>query len=170
MIGPTKRPQDFGFKKGDSHLIVNDISETMKAFSCEGKLLWEIPCLARGQHSDLEFKLTNSDTPPGLYEIGQVYKDYESVGNAPSYDRTLMSYGWYSFDLVELENQENKHGRAGVMIHGGGSACGWPGAWAPNQQLFSTYGCVRCKNIDLKDKILPLTKTGTVYVSVFQEG
>jgi len=170
MIGPAKRPQDFGFKKGDFHLIVNDISETMKAFSYEGKLLWEIPCLARGQHSDFEFKLTNSDTPPGLYKIGQVYKDYESVGNAPSYDRTLMSYGWYSFDLVELENQENKHGRAGIMIHGGGSACGWPGAWAPNQQLFSTYGCVRCKNIDLKDKILPLTKTGTVYVSVFQEG
>ncbi len=53
MIGPKKRPQDFGFKKGDSHLIVNDAVETMKAFSFEGKLLWEIPCLARGQYSDV---------------------------------------------------------------------------------------------------------------------
>ena len=170
MIGPSKRPQDFGFKKGDSHLIVNDISETMKAFSFEGKLLWEIPCLARGQYSDYEYKIQNSDTPPGLYKVGTIYRDYERVGDKPAFDRTLMSYGWYSFDLIELERQEAKHGRAGIMIHGGGSACGWPGAWAPNQPLFSTHGCVRTKNIDLRDKILPLTRTGTVFVSVYQEG
>lgn len=170
MIGPKKRPQDFGFKKGDSHLIVNDAVETMKAFSFEGKLLWEIPCLARGQYSDFEWKITNSDTPPGLYKIGTVYKDYEKVGGNPAYDRTLMAYGWYSFDMIELENQEAGNGRAGIMVHGGGSANGWPGAWAPKQPLVPTHGCVRCHNIDLRDKILPLTKTGTVFVSVFQEG
>ena len=170
MIGPTKRPQQFGFKKGDSHLIVNDASETMKAFSFEGKLLWEIPCLARGQYSDFEWKIQRSDTPPGLYKLGTIYKDYEKVGDKPAYDRTLMSYGWYSFDMVELENQEAGNGRAGIMLHGGGSACGWPGAWAPRQALFPTHGCVRCHNIGLRDKVLPLTKTGTVYCSVYQEG
>ena len=170
MIGPTKRPQQFGFKKGDSHLIVNDASETMKAFSFEGKLLWEIPCLARGQYSDFEWKIQRSDTPPGLYKLGTIYKDYERVGDKPAYDRTLMSYGWYSFDMVELENQEAGNGRAGIMLHGGGSACGWPGAWAPRQALFPTHGCVRCHNIDLRDKVLALTKTGTVYCSVYQEG
>jgi hypothetical protein len=170
MIGPTKRPQQFGFKKGDSHLIVNDASETMKAFSFEGKLLWEIPCLARGQYSDFEWTIQRSDTPPGIYKLGTIYKDYEKVGDKPAYDRTLMSYGWYSFDMVELENQEAGNGRAGIMFHGGGSACGWPGAWAPRQALFPTHGCVRCHNIDLRDKVLPLTKTGTVYCSVFQEG
>ena len=170
MIGPTKRPQQFGFKKGDSHLIVNDASETMKAFSFEGKLLWEIPCLARGQYSDFEWKIQRSDTPPGLYKLGTIYKDYERVGDKPAYDRTLMSYGWYSFDMVELENQEAGNGRAGIMLHGGGSACGWPGAWAPRQALFPTHGCVRCHNIDLRDKVLQLTQTGTVYCSVFQEG
>lgn len=170
MIGPKKRPQDFGFKKGDSHLIVNDAIETMKAFSFEGKLLWEIPCLARGQYSDFEWKIKNSDTPPGAYKIGTIYKDYERVGDKPAYDRTLMAYGWYSFDMVELENQEAGHGRAGIMVHGGGSANGWPGAWAPRQPLVPTHGCVRCHNIDLHDKILPLTKQGTVYISVFQEG
>ena len=170
MIGPKKRPQDFGFKKGDSHLIVNDAVETMKAFSFEGKLLWEIPCLARGQYSDFEWKIQNSDCPPGLYKIGTIYKDYEKAGDKPAYDRTLMAYGWYSFDMVELENQEAKYGRAGIMVHGGSSALGWPGAWAPNQALMPTHGCCRCKNIDLRDKILPLTKTGTVYISVFQEG
>jgi hypothetical protein len=170
MIGPKKKPQDFGFKKGDSHIIVNDISETAKAFSFEGKLLWEVPALARGQGSDFEFKLARTDTPPGLYKLGQIYKDYERVGTSPSYDRILMSFGWYSFDMIELENQEAKYGRAGIMIHGGGSACGWPGAWVPKQPLFSTHGCVRMYNQDLRDKLLPLTKTGTVYVSVFQEG
>jgi hypothetical protein len=168
MIGPKKKPQDFGFKKGDSHIIVNDIIETAKAFDFSGKLLWEVKALARGQGSDFEFRNPRTDTPPGLYRIGAIYKDYERNPN-PSYDRTLMAYGWYSFDLVELENQEAKYGRAGIMIHGGGSGLGWPGCWAPKQALLSTHGCVRMHNVDLRDKILPLTKTGTVYVSVFQE-
>ncbi len=170
MIGPKKRPQDFGFKRGDSHLIVNDLVETMKAFSFEGKLLWEIPCLARGQYSDFEWKIKNSDCPPGLYKLGAIYRDYERVGNNPAYDRTLMAYGWYTFDMVELENQEAKYGRSGICLHGGGSANGWPGAWAPKQPLVPTHGCCRIFNIDLRDKVLPLTKAGTVFLSVFQEG
>jgi GH24 family phage-related lysozyme (muramidase) len=169
MIGPTKKPQDFGFKRGDSHIVVNDISETAKAYSFDGKLLWEVPALARGQGSDIEFRLVRTDTPPGIYKIGEIYKDYERVGPTPPYDRTLAAYGWYSFDMVELENQESKYGRSGIMLHGGGSNAGWPMAWAPNQPLFATHGCVRMRNIDLRDKVLPLTKTGTVYISVYQE-
>jgi hypothetical protein len=72
--------------------------------------------------------------------------------------------------MVELENQEAKYGRAGIALHGGGSANGWPGAWAPKQPLVSTHGCCRAHNIDLRDKILPLTKQGKVFISVFQEG
>ena len=169
LAGPKKRPQDFGFKAGDSHLVVNDASERMKAFSFEGRLLWEVDCLARGQSSDSEWKVTNSDTPPGLYKVGAVYRDYERVGDKPAYDRTLMSFGWYSLDLIELENQEAKYGRAGIMIHGGGSANGWPGTWAPRQELFPTHGCVRLHNIDLRDKVIPLLKTGSIFVSVYQE-
>lgn len=170
MIGPKKTPKDFGFKKGDSHLVVNDITEKVKAFSFEGKLLWELPALARGQGSDYEFKFSNTDTPPGLYRIGTIHKDYERVGKTPSYSRELRSFGWYSFDLIDLENQEGKYGRGGIMIHGGGSACGWPKCWDPYQPLYSTHGCIRMHNKDLKDYILPLTKTGIVYVSVYQEG
>jgi lipoprotein-anchoring transpeptidase ErfK/SrfK len=169
MIGPKKKPQDFGFKKGDTHLIVNDITEKVKAYNFDGKLLWELPALARGQGSDYEFKFSNTDTPPGLYKIGTIYKDYEK-DSTPEYSRDVMAFGWYSFDLVELENQEAKNSRAGIMIHGGGSACGWPGAWAAMQKLFSTHGCVRMHNQHLKDNLLPLTKKGTVFVSVFQEG
>jgi len=168
MIGPTRRPHDFGFKKGDSHLIVNDVSETVKGFSFEGKLLWELPALARGQGSDYEFKLRNTDTPPGLYKVGKIYNDYE-IDSSKKYSRIKRSFGWYSFDLIDLENQEGKYGRGGIMIHGGGSGCGWPGAWEPMQKLYATHGCVRMHNQHLRDKVLPLTKTGTVYVSVYQE-
>jgi hypothetical protein len=169
MIGPKKRPQDFGFRKGDSHLIVNDIAETMKAFSSEGKLLWEVPCLARGQYSDFEWKMQKSDTPVGLYKLGKLYNDYALYGSKGMYDRTLLAYGWAFYDLVELENQEAGNGRAGIGIHGGGSALGWPGAWAPNQKLVPSWGCVRCRNSDLIYKILPLYKQGVVFCSVFQE-
>jgi len=89
---------------------------------------------------------------------------------------------------VELEQQEIKVGRAGIMLHGGGSGCGWPGAWAAKQAvprqppwptanfivagqqpLLPTLGCIRLHNVDLRDKVLPLYETGTVYVGVFQE-
>jgi hypothetical protein len=170
MVGPKKRPQDFGFKKGDSHLIVNDAMETMKAFSFEGKLLWEIPCLARGQYSDYEWKIMRSDTPPGLYKLGQLYNDYALHGDKAPYDRTLMAYGWAFYDMIDLEGQETGLGRAGIGLHGGGSALGWPGAWAPVQPLVATHGCLRCHNQDLIKKILPLYRQGTVFCSVFQEG
>jgi hypothetical protein len=169
MIGPKKRPHDFGFKQGDSHLVVNDASETMKAFSFEGKLLWEIPCLARGQYSDFEWKIRRSDTPVGLYVLGQLYNDYALHGNKAPYDRTLMAYGWAFYDMVELEDQERSLGRAGIGIHGGGSALGWPGAWAPEQRLLATHGCVRARNADLIHRILPLYRQGKVFVSVWQE-
>jgi hypothetical protein len=170
MIGPTKRPQDFGFKAGDHHIVVNDVSETAKAFSFDGRLLWELPALARGQGSDYEFKLARTDTPPGLYVVGRVYRDFDDLGPNAPYSRELMAYGWYSFDLIELEDQEALYGRAGIMVHGGGSACGWPGAWRPMQPLYATHGCVRMHNQHLRDHLLPLTKSGEVFVSVYQEG
>ena len=166
MAGPLiKAP----VKPGDSYLLVNDRDNDIEAYDHAGKLLWKCPALARGQGPDNDWRTRNSDTPPGLYRIGEIHKDYEECGPHPAFDTTLRSYGWYSFDLIELENQEAKNGRAGIMLHGGGSACGWPGAWAPKQRLLPTYGCVRMHNIDLRDKVLPLTQKGTVYVGVFQE-
>ena len=131
---------------GDSYLLVNDRDQDMEAYDHTGAFLWKIPCLARGQ----------------------LYADYEQNPNPPCSD-TAMGYGWYSFDMEELEGQEVAHGRAGIMLHGGGSACGWPGAWAPQQPLHPTLGCVRLHNADLRDKVLPLYRQGTVYVGVFQE-
>lgn len=169
MIGPTRRPQEFGFTNGDSHIVVNDIVETAKAYSFKGNLLWEVSCLARGQGPDRSYKGVGEDTPPGLYKIGRVYRDYEKNPSPPR-SREVIEYGWYSFDLEELEDQERRYGRAGIMIHGGGSACGWPGAWAPMQPLFPTLGCVRMRNAHLKQLLLPLVEQGKVFVSVYQEG
>ena len=165
LIGPEiKAP----VKPGDSYLLVNDRDQDMEAFDHTGAFLWRVPCLARGQGADNDWSHTSADTPPGLYRLGQLYPDYEQNPNPPCSD-TAMAYGWYSFDMEELEGQEVRAGRAGIMLHGGGSGCGWPGAWAPTQQLLPTLGCIRLHNVDLRDKVLPLYRQGTVYVGVFQE-
>ena len=158
---------------GDSYLLVNDRDRDMEAYDHTGRLLWKIPCLARGQGSDTDWKTRGGDTPPGLYRINPsgIHRDYEK-DPAANFTPDRRAYGWYSFDLEGLEGQEGPHSkplRDGIMIHGGGSACGWPGAWAPHQALHPTLGCIRVHNIDLRDKILPLCRKGTVYVGVFQE-
>ena len=165
LIGPKlKAPVE----PGDSYLLVNDRDQDMEAYDHTGAFLWKIPCLARGQGADTDWSHNSTDTPPGLYKLGQLYADYQQNPNPPCSD-TAMAYGWYSFDMEELEGQEVAVGRAGIMLHGGGSACGWPGAWAAQQPLHPTLGCVRLHNADLRDKVLPLYRQGTVYVGVFQE-
>lgn len=167
LIKPAKRPHDFGFKKKDSHLIVNDESETVKAFSFEGELLWSLPALARGQYGETEYRRQNSDTPPGLYKIGDIHRDLENEHAIPI--EVKMPYGWYTFDLIDLEGQEENIGRSGICLHGGGSANGWPGAWQSLQTLYPTHGCVRMHNLHLQKYVLPLAEQGIVFISVFQE-
>lgn len=164
MVGPRiKAP----VKPGDSYILINDRDEDAEAYDHAGNFLWKRAALARGQGQN--WRANRGDTPPGLYKIGQIYRDREQYGSSPAYDQTLMSYGWYSFDLIDLENQEAGNGRAGIMLHGGGSACGWPEAWKPRQRLYPTHGCIRMRNVDLRDLVLPLTQKGTVYVGVHQQ-
>lgn len=171
LVGPKMRPP---LKPGDHHLIANDANETLKAFTHDGRQLWQIPCLCRGQGAEAEWRQTGADTPPGLYRINQkgIYRDYESKPSSGYRTDNRCAYGWYSFDLEGMEGQEGPGSRPyrdGIMIHGGGSACGWPGAWAPRQELHPTLGCIRLHNEDLRERILPLLSLGTVYVSVLQE-
>jgi hypothetical protein len=166
-IAPMKTPHDFGMTANDTHLIVNDISEKAKAFDFSGKLLWEVPALARGQYSDLEYGINHSDTPPGLYKLGTVYKDYLDPDRTSMAD--LLAYGWITFELIDLEGLATRLGRLGLCMHGGGTGDGWPGAWAEHQYLLATLGCVRMYNSDLVDRVLPLYELGTVFVSVIQE-
>ena len=168
MVGPKKRPD---LNPGDHHLIVNDVNETCTAYSHDGRQLWRVPCLARGQGREAEWEQTGSDTPPGLYLCGKVYRDYEQDPTA-RYTPDRRAYGWFSIDLEGQEGQEGPNSRPyrdGIMIHGGGKACGWPGAWAPRQPLHPTLGCPRMHNQDIRDRVLPLLAKGRVWVSVLQE-
>lgn len=174
LVGPKLTPKDFiGHRQypwtpKSTHIIVNDVAETAKAFDANGTLLFKIPCLARGIYGP-DWRVRNADTPPGLYVFGQAYLDFEKYGAYPAFNRTLRAYGWCSFDLIDLEGQETGVGREGIMYHGGGSNNGWPGAWAPYQTLWPTHGCVRGRNKDLQDLILPRYRYGTVFCSVYQD-
>jgi hypothetical protein len=167
LTAPKRKPQEFGFKEGDYHIIVNAESKTAKIFDFHGVLEVTIPCRAQGMTAD--WTANSGDTPPGLYRLGAVYADYEEVGDQPGYDRTLMAYGWYSFDLVDLEGNEDDNFRAGLMAHGGGSGNGWPGAWANHQKLLDTLGCLRFFNSDLRFEIMPRYRKGTIFLSVWQD-
>jgi len=168
LVGPKRRPD---LKAGDHHLVVDDKAETVTAFNHKGERLWTVAALARGQSSETDWRSRASDTPPGLYKVGSIYRDFEADPSA-TFTAERRAYGWYSFDLIGLEGQEgpgSRDGRDGIMLHGGGSACGWPGAWLPLQPLYPTLGCIRMHNRDLRDLVLPLAGLGTIYVSVWQE-
>jgi hypothetical protein len=168
LVGPRKRPD---LRAGDHHLIANDANQTMTAYSRSGVQIWRVPCLCRGLHGDTEWNIPGSDTPPGLYLVGRVYRDYED-DPLERFSDERRSYGWYSLDLQGQEGQEgpgSRNGRDGIMIHGGGTACGWPGAWAPLQPLYPTLGCIRMRNRDLRDRMIPLLQAGRIWVSVYQE-
>jgi hypothetical protein len=167
LVKPIRKPSEFGFKQGDTYVLVDADAAVARAFDFDGNQVFAIDCIATGQNP--QWRNNSGDTPPGLYKLGEVYNDYASVGDNPAYDRTLMSYGWITFDMVDLEGNEDNNQRAGICWHGGGSGCGWPGAWAPMQELLPTLGCLRTHNIFLRDKILPRTKLGTVYVAVYQD-
>jgi hypothetical protein len=168
LVGPKQRPD---LKAGDHHLVVDDRAETVTAFNHKGERLWTVAALARGQSSETDWRSRSSDTPPGLYQVGTIYRDFEADPSA-TFTAERRAYGWYSFDLIGLEGQEgpgSRDGRDGIMLHGGGSACGWPGAWLPLQPLYPTLGCIRMHNRDLRDLVLPLAGLGTIYISVWQE-
>ena len=169
MVGPTQRPD---LRAGDHHLVMDDKAETITGFNHRGQRLWGVAALARGQSTESDWHSRASDTPPGLYKVGTIYRDYEDDPST-AFSTERRAYGWYSFDLIGLEGQEgpgSRDGRDGIMMHGGGSACGWPGAWLPLQPLYPTLGCIRMHNRDLRDLVLPLAGMGTIYVSVYQEG
>lgn len=168
MIKPKRTPREFGFKSGDTHLVINAQSSEAKFFDFSGNLLYKAPILCRGQSDD--WRVVRGNTPPGLYKLGECWNDYALVpsGETPVHTDVRRQYGWLTFDMIDLEGNEDGNFRSGIALHGGGSAAGWPGAWAPKQPLYSTHGCLRMHNSDLRDKVLPCWKGGTVYVSVFQ--
>ena len=170
MIGPKIKPR---IQPGDYHLVVNDTAETVKCYSSTGKLLWTKPALAKGVNGPTTWN-NGGDTPPGLYRIGTLYRS--EAGE--SKEAVWYPYGPLCWDLEEQENQENVRGRAGICLHGGGSAA--PNPLADYQPLYPTHGCIRMHNRDTVEFILPLThkwdakrgwvrRGNNVWVSVWQD-
>lgn len=101
---------------------------------------WVIPARGYGANGP-GWWMVGGDTPPGRYRLGDITA-------IPADDRQASAFGPYFIDLIELEGQESRFGRAGIGIHGGGS--GLPEAWAARRQGWKvTHGCVRVQNEDL---------------------
>lgn len=156
-------------RAGDFHLIVVDdealSNSSMDCYDDNGRKLWSRKCLARGQKAD--WGLYSGDTPTGLYKLGQLWTaSPDDVG-------TVKPYGIHCFDMISIEDGEDKVGRSGICLHGGGSVLGYSACIDEYQKLVPTFGCIRMHNADLREVILPMwdkcDRSGkTVYVSVYQ--
>lgn len=136
----------------------------MKIYSADGRLLYRLPCLAKGQHAD--YRIPKGDTPPGLYKLGTLY---ETQKGEPWY--TWNAFGRYFLDMEGQEQNEEKYGRSGCGVHGGGSSS--PDPLAPSQGLYPTHGCVRVLNKDMENILVPLYRKtrangGMVWMTVYQ--
>lgn len=156
-------------QKHDVHVIINDwermfIGEA-KCYNADGQMLWIIPAICKGVNGP-RWDVWGGDTPPGLYVAGVLY---ETKGNEPW--NVWSSYGKWCIDMVEMENQEAKHGRVGICWHGGD-----PDRTPPlqqMQQLTPTYGCVRSHNRDLEEIVVPtyrkvIAQSGRMWITVNQ--
>lgn len=171
MLCPKKSPRDFEFSELDSHILIDDRAETATAFDYWGEELWKVPAIAKGINGNNSLAIKGGDTPYGLYVLGERFDDRapSDPNSCPAFSQIRRSFGPITYDMMELENQENSRGRAGICLHGGGTRCGWPGAWADYQPLYKTLGCPRMHNADIVEKVDPLYKKGRVFVSVYQE-
>lgn len=131
-------------KPGDIHVVVSASQQTMNCFDFSGKKQWGIEAHCVGQLAD--WRQPNGDTPRGMYEVGVIY---DTPGEA--------AYGDWCIDLEDLEGQESDNGRAGISIHGGGSAS--PRPFADKQGWYPTHGCIRCQNGDMRQRVYPTFKS-----------
>lgn len=99
------------------------------------------------------YEVAGGDTVPGLYVCGQVIPSVEGVDSGAIF----RAYGRYAIELLEQQGQESALGRAGIMMHGGGSAA--PDPLAPYQGWYPTHGCIRLQNLVLEYAIVPLLHT-----------
>lgn len=149
-------------KAGDLHLVVNATDDDQagepslaKLYDHAGNLTTQIQCLAQGVNGP-SYRVPGGDTVPGLYVIAYVLRTRsdESPGIWAAFGEWYMHLG----AAPGMADPQTQYGRAGIGIHGGGSALGirysdrlLPLAkrtlsLAPNQALCATHGCVRLRN------------------------
>lgn len=76
--------------------------------------------------------------PRGTYRLGPPVEVHDE------------SMGYWFTPLLAVPDRD------GIGMHGGGSALGVPGAFAPEQPLLKTLGCLRVRNADNRDWALEI--------------
>jgi hypothetical protein len=146
----------------DLHFMFHAGSHILKCFDAEGVLRWQVRAIGYGTVAD--YAKIGGNTPPGLYRCSGP----QEIGpDDPDKDR----YGPWFVDLVEQEEQESKHGRAGIGVHGGGTGLTKEDPYTSKRQgWLKTLGCVRLQNEDLRRFVASVSYTqhhgGSAWFSV----
>jgi hypothetical protein len=163
---PLLIPQDFGFKDGDHHLVIDSPMEIAKIFNFKGDEVQEFRCLPFKQGAVWEHR--DDDIAPGLYELSLEWNGHDYLGDDPEPNDYGLSRGWFEFKMTRLKKDDDINLAKTYSLCGGGSQNGWPDAWLPRQVLYSSKDCVRMHNVDLRDSILPAVRKGRVFASIYQ--
>lgn len=140
---------------GDIHMTISHAAKKAQVWRKGDPApgpLFEIDALTSGVGGGPDAR--GGDTPPGDYLARGVIPTTSADSQA-----TWDAYGAFFVELSDMEGQESSRGRAGIGMHGGGTALGPVGSQAPRQAyLCETEGCIRLFNIDLAEKIVPLVR------------
>lgn len=154
-------------KENDLHLVVHADGHITKAFDYWGRLRWSVRsrCDGVGDPGNTgRTDLPNSDTPKGLYKMGQRWLQFPGTDMYPV-------YGPVCYDFIDIASTEDESGRAGISGHGGRdkSPGQRPRDWT---ELVMTNGCVRWDDDDILWTIDPAVtyirerRGGEIWVTV----
>jgi len=137
--------------------VFNATHHQLKCFKSNGTLEWQIE--ARGEGSKGDFSKTFGNTPPGLYQVGDVEALSPTAQNKP--------YGPFRIALSPVDLDKGTD-REGFYIHGGGSDLAKP--FDSKQGWETTHGSIRVQNQSLGlivNKVRGVQgKSGRVWLSV----
>ena len=126
-------------------VVVQNRTSDLSLYSDQGVRISEYRGLARGTAGPSRM-VTNGDTPFGRYL-------YTGSQGGAAQSRLGIAYGTGKISMDPDAGEALDSGRTNIRIHGGGSPLGDPGAYAGDQQLISTHGCVRLHNDDVDSLI-----------------
>lgn len=157
-------------KPQDAHLIYDRVHHALSLYLGSGEFRhsWQARNDAVGNPAPDPYGY-ECPMPPGvMYTLG--VPDQCGPGSPDG-----VAYGWWAIPITDNPAGDlAAHGRAGIMIHGGGTAS--PAPFSDQQGWFPTLGCIRMQNVDLGmqvpaqgtlvDSVLFIQRAGTVYLDV----
>ena len=126
-------------------VVVQNRTSSLSLYSDQGVKISDYNGLARGGAGPSRM-VENGDTPFGRYL-------YTGSQGGTAQSRLGIAYGTGKISMDPDAGEALDSGRTNIRIHGGGSPLGDPGAYAGDQKLISTNGCVRLHNDDVDSLI-----------------